>query len=211
MYSYNFEKKTIIRDKSDIRFFFKSENIYLTEKTELICFGFITLSENITFSGIVILNDGVILEQGLNLSDVQLGKNSIVRPFSVLSKVIAGEGNIFGPFCFLRDNICVDDNCIIGAHVEVTRSFIGSNVKISHHAFIGDATIEAKVIVGANVVFCNFDGKQKQNSHICSGVTLGSATLIVSPIHIGENSIIGAGSIITKNILSNQKIIQKRN
>ena len=182
----------------------------MNDGATLLCSGNITLGENITFSGNIILTEGVTVEQGSNLSNVTLDIENQIRPYSIISNVKAGKSNIFGPFCFIRDEVTVDDNCIIGAHVEIARSLIHSNVKISHHAFIGDATIESNVIVGANVIFCNFDGIKRQNSFISSGALLGSATLIISPIHVGINAIIAAGSIINKNVLPDEKVIQKR-
>ena len=210
MNSFLFEKETLIQTKEELKKHFKSDNIFLTNGANLLCSGNITLGENILFSGNVILTEGVTVEQGSNLSNVTLGNKNLIRPYSIISNLKAGQMNIFGPFCFIRDEVTVEDNCIIGAHVEITRSLIHSNVKISHHAFIGDATIESSVIVGANVVFCNFDGKERQNSFISNGVLLGSATLIISPIHVGANAIIAAGSIINKDVLPQEKVIQKR-
>ena len=210
MNSYLFEKKTLIQTKEELKKYFKSDNIFLTDGSSLLCSGNITLGENILLNGNVILTEGVTVEQGSNLSNVTLGNENRIRPYSIISNLKAGQCNIFGPFCFIRDEVTVEDNCIIGAHVEIARSLIHSNVKISHHAFIGDATIESSVIVGANVVFCNFDGKVRQNSFISTGVLLGSATLIISPIHVGKNAIIAAGSIINKNVLPEEKVIQKR-
>ena len=210
MNSFLFEKETLIHTKEELKNYFKIDNVYLTDGTNLKCSGYIKLGENITFSGNIILTEGVIVEQGSNLSNVSLGNENRIRPYSIISNVKAGKSNIFGPFCFIRDEVTIEDNCIIGAHVEVARSIIYSNVKISHHAFIGDATIESNVIVGANVVFCNFDGKERQTTFISSGVLLGSATLIISPIHVGENAVIAAGSIVNKNVLPDEKVIQKR-
>ena len=205
-----FEKETLIQTKEEVKKYFKSDNVFLNDGATLLCSGNITLGENITFSGNIILTEGVTVEQGSNLSNVTLDIENQIRPYSIISNVKAGKSNIFGPFCFIRDEVTVDDNCIIGAHVEIARSLIHSNVKISHHAFIGDATIESNVIVGANVIFCNFDGIKRQNSFISSGALLGSATLIISPIHVGINAIIAAGSIINKNVLPDEKVIQKR-
>ena len=210
MSSFLFEKETLIQTKKELKKYFKSDNIFLTDGSILLFSGNITLEENITFSGNIILREGVTIEHGANLSNVTLGNDNRIRPYSIISNVKAGQSNIFGPFCFIRDEVTVDNNCIIGAHVEIARSLIHSNVKISHHAFIGDATIEPNVIVGANVVFCNFDGKERQHSFISSGVLLGSATLIISPVHVGVNAIIAAGSILIKNVLPNEKVIQKR-
>jgi bifunctional UDP-N-acetylglucosamine pyrophosphorylase/glucosamine-1-phosphate N-acetyltransferase len=210
MNSHYFKINTLIKNKSELKFYFKTDNIYLTKDSTLNCIGNISLGENISFSGDIILKDGATIEQGSNLTNVSLGIDNNIRPYSILNSVNIGENNTIGPFCFLRENVNIENNCIIGSHVEITRSSISSNVKISHYAFIGDAIIESDVIIGASVIFCNFDGKFKQNSYIAFGVFLGSATLIISPVKRGQNAIIAAGSVITKNVLSNEKIIQKR-
>lgn len=115
-----------------------------------------------------------------------------------------------GPFCFLRDGCVVADRCILGAHVEAARSTFASGVRISHRAFVGDAEIGEDAIIGAGVVFCNYDGKGRQPSRIGARVTLGSGVLIVSPISVGDAALIAAGSTITKDVPAGARIIQKR-
>ena len=114
-----------------------------------------------------------------------------MRAYSILTGVIAGGGNLFGPFCFVRDDCVVGNDCILGAHVETTRSQFGNQVEISHRAFVGDAIIGDNVIIGAGVVFCNFDGQERQPTRVGSGVTIGSGSLLVPPVTIGDGVLIG--------------------
>ena len=111
--------------------------------------------------------------------------------------------------CFLRDSF-INNNNIVGTFVEMTRSNLNSNNRISHRAFIGDTKIFSNVIIGAGVTTCNFKNEKRLKSIIHSGSLIGSGTQLVASIKIGSNVIIGAGSVITKNIKSNLKIIQKR-
>ena len=83
-------------------------------------------------------------------------------------------------------------------------------MKISHHAFVGDANIGERTIIGAGVVFCNYDGSKRQSTWVGSGVTLGSGVLLVAPLSIGDNSLIAAGSTVTKDVQGGSKIIQRR-
>ena len=111
--------------------------------------------------------------------------------------------------CFLRDNY-INKNNIVGTFVEMTRSNLNSNNRISHETFIGDTKIFSNVIIGAGVTTCNFKNEKRLKSIIHSGALIGSGTQLIASIKIGNNVIVGAGSVITKNIKSNLKIIQKR-
>jgi bifunctional UDP-N-acetylglucosamine pyrophosphorylase/glucosamine-1-phosphate N-acetyltransferase len=135
---------------------------------------------------------------------VQLGRNNRVRPYSILSDFTAGDRNLLGPFCFLRDGCVVEDDCILGAHVETARSHFASGVKISHRAFVGDADVGKDVIIGAGVVFCNWDGQGRQAAMI------GSGSLLVPPLTVGDAAVIAAGSTVTRDVPAGGKIIQKR-
>jgi bifunctional UDP-N-acetylglucosamine pyrophosphorylase/glucosamine-1-phosphate N-acetyltransferase len=104
----------------------------------------------------------------------------------------------------------VADDCILGAHVEAARSVFGSGVKISHRAFVGDSTIGDLTVIGAGVVFCNFDGRQRQSTLIGARVTLGSGVLVIPPVSVGNDAIVGAGSVVNKDVPPGVKVIQKR-
>ena len=162
------------------------------------------------FAGHTIIADGCIIDTGSILTNVRLGLGNRVRPYSILTDVDAGSGNLFGPFCFVRDGCTVGDDCILGAHVEAARSRFASGVKISHRAFVGDATVGAGVIIGAGVVFCNWDGQGRQATAVGDGAVIGSGTLLVPPLDIGMGATIAAGSTVTKNVPAHSKLIQKR-
>ena len=83
-------------------------------------------------------------------------------------------------------------------------------MKISHHAFVGDANIGERTIIGAGVVFCNFDGSSRQSSEVGVDTLVGSGTLIVSPVSIGARVVIGAGSVVSKNIEDDERFVQSR-
>ena len=83
-------------------------------------------------------------------------------------------------------------------------------MRVSHQAFIGDASIRNNVIIGAGVVFCNFNGESRQQSKIGENVLIGSGSMIISPISIGSNSKVAAGSVVTKNINDDELYLQHR-
>lgn len=210
MHIFSFKEKTIINSEAILQELFKTKRLTLAKYSTITCIGDISFGEDTTFTGHSYFSDGVSLEKGCIISDTIIESNTNVRPYSILTKIQVGKNNLLGPFCFVRDDCNIQNDCIIGAHVEVARSKISSGVKISHRAYVGDAIIGQNTIIGANVVFCNFDGKSRQTCIVGSNVILGSGSLIISPLSIGNNTIIGAGSILTKDVSDNVKIIQKR-
>jgi len=210
MKTFVFNGDITIDDEDILRKTFKCNDLFLEEEYSILFSGKITLGSNIKFSGHSVMLDECIVDDGSIISDSIIGSHCHIRPYSIINNTKAGARNIFGPFCFIRDDCLIQDDCILGAHIEMTRSNISSNVKISHRAFIADVSIGCNVIIGAGVIFCNFDGNKKCRSNVDPNVTIGSGSIIVSPVNIGESTVVGAGSIITKNIGPNTKIIQRR-
>jgi bifunctional UDP-N-acetylglucosamine pyrophosphorylase/glucosamine-1-phosphate N-acetyltransferase len=210
MFAVPFETPTCIETQEVLQKLFRTDKIYLAP------------GARVTFEGLTILNPEVMLlgdchflgplriEQGSVLTDVRMGRENVVRAYSILSDLTAGDRNLFGPFCFIRDQCHVADDCILGAHVELARSKFGMGVKISHRAFVGDAEIADQTIIGAGVVFCNFDGQDRQATHVGMRATVGSGSLLVAPLKIGDDAVIAAGSTVTKDVLAKTKLIQKR-
>lgn len=205
-----FEQPTRIDDEKQLRKLFGTDRLSLDVSASVVFEGAIKLGSEIVFSGDCRLGGGASVGNGCILTNVDLGTENKVRPYSIMINVKAGSRNLFGPFCFIRDECIVGDDCILGSHVETARSFFASGVKISHHAFVGDANIGERTIVGAGVVFCNYDGLRRQATWVGSDVILGSGVLLVAPVSIGDNSLVAAGSTVTKDVPSGSKIIQRR-
>ena len=210
MKKFNFQKSIIIKDNFELQKIFGNENILLEDNSSLELKGFFSISQNIIFKGKCVFGNNVTIHNGSVLENVKVGSNSIIRPYSILINSNFGENNLIGPFCFVRDNTNVENYCIVGSHVEIARSFLENRVKISHQSYIGDAFIGCNTIIGAGTVFCNDDGAKSQKTVIGEKVIIGSGSMIISPRNIGSHAIIGAGSVISKDILPNTKIIQKR-
>lgn len=210
MASANFSEPTRFTDTATLQAAFGTERIELAEGASLIVHGTIELGTDILFAGACSLGRNSSVEKGSVLTAVELGDYTRVRAYSLLSELHAGPRNLFGPFCFIRDGCRVDADCILGAHVEATRSRFGARVKASHRAFIGDATVDQGTIIGCGVVFCNWDGAGRQRTHVGEEVVLGSGTLIIAPLVIGAGAVIGAGSVITRDVPAGSRIIQKR-
>jgi bifunctional UDP-N-acetylglucosamine pyrophosphorylase/glucosamine-1-phosphate N-acetyltransferase len=205
-----FERPTRIADEQRLQALFGLDRLVLEPNASVTFEGEVALDAGVVFAGHCRIGAGSRIESGSILTDVELGPHNQVRPYSILTGSKAGARNLFGPFCFLRDGCTIGDDCILGAHVEAARSAFGSGTKVSHRAFIGDAEIGEGTIIGAGVVFCNWDGAGRQRSRVGAHATIGSGALLVPPLTIGNRAIIGAGSTITRDVAPGAKIIQKR-
>ena len=151
-----------------------------------------------------------LIEQGVRVIDpnstfvqagVRVGKNTTIYPFTYINKdVIIGNNCSLGPFLHLREGTVIKDNSQVGNFLEVNRTKIGKGVRIKHFGYLGDATIEDQANIGAGVVVANFDGKSKNKTYIKKGAFVGSDTVLVAPVKVGERAVTGAGSVVTKNV-----------
>ena len=160
----------------------------------------VTIEPYVVFIGSVVIKDNIIIKSFSHLEDVKVENNVSI-----------------GPYARLRPGSILREGSRIGNFVEVKKSKIGKNSKVNHLSYIGDATIGKNVNIGAGTITCNYDGIKKSKTFIQDKVFIGSNTSLVAPITIKEQSIVGAGSVITKNInkkslaLSRSKQIEIKN
>ena len=133
-------------------------------------------------------------------SKVKIKDNAKILSFSHIEGVIINENVSVGPFCRLRPGTILEKNSKIGNFVEVKKSKIKKNSKVSHLSYIGDATIGTFANIGAGTITCNYDGVKKSKTVIGDNSFVGSNSSLVAPVKIGRNSTIGAGSVITQNV-----------
>ena len=133
-------------------------------------------------------------------SKVKIKDNAKILSFSHIEGVIINENVSVGPFCRLRPGTILEKNSKIGNFVEVKKSKIKKNSKVSHLSYIGDATIGTSANIGAGTITCNYDGFKKSKTVIGDNSFVGSNSSLVAPVKIGRNSTIGAGSVITRNV-----------
>lgn len=132
--------------------------------------------------------------------DVAIGVDTIIEPFTVIENgVTIGEECVVGPYAHLRAGAVLERHAEIGNFVEVKKSRIGPHSKAKHLSYIGDALIGEKVNIGAGTITANYDGKNKHQTVIEDGASIGSNTTIVAPAKIGKGAVTGAGSVVTKN------------
>jgi bifunctional UDP-N-acetylglucosamine pyrophosphorylase/glucosamine-1-phosphate N-acetyltransferase len=150
--------------------------------------------------------------------DTKIGKNVIINPYVVIGKKVKIGNNVIinsfshlenckienkvdiGPYARIRPGSILKEGSRIGNFVEIKKSIIEKKSKVNHLSYIGDSEIGKNVNIGAGTITCNYDGVKKSKTKIKNNVFIGSNSSLVAPVTINENSIVGAGSVITRNI-----------
>ena len=157
--------------------------------------------ETVYFSKDTKIGKNVTIEPYVVLGEkVKIQNNSKIKSFSHLENVKIENNVIVGPFARLRPGTVLKSGSRVGNFVEIKKSNLGKNSKVSHLSYIGDANIGDFVNIGAGTITCNYDGKNKNKTIIKNKVFVGSNSSLVAPVTLNENSTIGAGSVITKNV-----------
>jgi len=159
----------------------------------------VVLDVNVVLEGPVRLGSGVRVGANCVLSQVQVGRGTEIKPNCVIERAQIGEDCVVGPFSRIRPETTLHDRVHIGNFVEVKKSDVGAGSKANHLSYIGDASIGAGTNVGAGSITCNYDGVNKWRTEIGDNVFIGSGTMMVAPVRIGDGATIGAGSTITKD------------
>ena len=150
--------------------------------------------------------------------DTKIGKNVIIEPYVVIGLKVKIGNNVtiksfshlenckienkvdIGPYARIRPGVVLKSGSKIGNFVEIKKSILGINSKVNHLTYIGDSQIGKSVNIGAGTITCNYDGVKKSKTKIKDNVFIGSNSSLVAPITIEEDSVVGAGSVITKNV-----------
>ena len=131
---------------------------------------------------------------------VKIGNNVTIKSFSHLENCKVENKVEIGPYARIRPGVLLKEGSKIGNFVEIKKSTLGKKSKVNHLTYIGDTTIGKSVNVGAGTITCNYDGIKKNKTKIKDNVFIGSNSSLVAPLTIEEGSLIGAGSVITKNV-----------
>ena len=134
---------------------------------------------------------------------VKIGDNSYIKSFSHLEGTKIEKNVIVGPYARLREGTILKENTKIGNFVETKKANINKNSKVNHLSYIGDALIGKNTNIGAGTITCNYDGIKKSKTNISDNVFIGSNSSLVAPVKVDKNSVVGAGSVITKNVPKN--------
>ena len=160
-------------------------------------------------------------------NDTKIGKNVVIEPYVVISKNVKIGNNVkilsfshlegvkidnnvnIGPYSRIRPGVIIKSGLKIGNFVEVKKSTVGKGSKVNHLSYIGDTSIGSSTNIGAGTITCNYDGVKKNKTNIKDKVFIGSNSSLVAPVTINENSTVGAGSVITKNVLKKSLALER--
>ena len=161
-----------------------AETVYLSKDTKI--------GKNVIIEPFVVIG-----------SKVKIGSNVRINSFSHLEDCIISSNVSIGPYARLRPGSFLDKGSRVGNFVEIKKSKIGKDSKVNHLSYIGDTQIGKNVNIGAGTITCNYDGIKKHKTKIKDKVFIGSNSSLVAPLTLNQGSIVGAGSVITKNVKKN--------
>ena len=157
--------------------------------------------ETIFFSKDTKIGKNVIIEPYVVIGiKVKIGNNVIIKSFSHLEKCKIENKVEIGPYARIRPDTVLKEGSKIGNFVEIKKSVVGKKSKVNHLSYVGDSNIGKSVNIGAGTITCNYDGVKKNKTRIKDNVFIGSNSSLVAPVVIEQNSIVGAGSVITKRV-----------
>ena len=157
--------------------------------------------ETIFFSKDTKIGKNVIIEPYVVIgAKVKIGNNVIIKSFSHLESCKIENKVEIGPYARIRPDTILKEGSKVGNFVEIKKSTLGTKSKLNHLSYVGDSHIGKSVNIGAGTITCNYDGVNKNKTKIKDNVFIGSNSSLVAPITINSGSIIGAGSVITKNV-----------
>ena len=182
------ESGTLIRDpsKTDIR-----GQLRVSSNVEI--------DINCVFEDSVSIGENSTIGHNCYLNRCKIGKNVFIKPNTIIFGATIGDNSTVGPFARIRPGTTIKPHCNIGNFVEIKNSLIKENTKINHLSYVGDATIGKNVNIGAGAITCNYDGVNKHKTIVKDNSFIGSGSMLVAPVIIGQGSFIAAGSTITKD------------
>ena len=176
----------------------KFRNAALKKGVNLIAPETIFLSKDTKFGKNVTIEPYVVIGP-----KVKIGNKVTIKSFSHLEETIIENNVSVGPYARLRPGTVLKSGSKVGNFVETKKSKIGKNSKVSHLSYIGDTTIGENSNIGAGTITCNYYGVNKHKTEIADNVFIGSNSSLVAPVKIKKNALVGAGSVITKDVEEN--------
>lgn len=158
------------------------------------------LHPGVALLGATRVGEECVLAQGAWVRDSEIGDRAAVEPYSVLDGARLEPGSRVGPFARLRPGAVIGENARVGNFVEVKNAVLGPGAKAGHLAYLGDATVGAGANIGAGAVTCNYDGERKHETRIGKDAFVGSDTMLVAPVEVGDGATTAAGSVVTRDV-----------
>ena len=202
MASINKKKKALIEKYTQEKLRNKAMKLGVTLKSPETVF----LSADTKFGQNITIHPYVVIGQ-----KVKIGRDVEILPFSHIENATLEANVRVGPFSRIRPGSFLAKGSRVGNFVEIKKSRVGKNSKILHLSYVGDTFIGKNANIGAGTITCNYDGKKKNKTKILDGAFIGSNAALVAPVKIGKGSIVGAGSVITKNVKDKSLALTRAN
>lgn len=157
----------------------------------------------VTLGGSCQIGQDVHIGQGAVIRDSIIGDHTRVLPHCVLQGARVGARCVVGPFARLREGTCLKDSVHVGNFVETKKALLQEGAKANHLSYLGDVRVGARTNIGAGTITCNYDGYRKSHTDIGSDVFIGSDVALVAPVQVGDRAIVGAGSVVVRDVPAN--------
>ncbi|MGC9317389.1 MAG: bifunctional UDP-N-acetylglucosamine diphosphorylase/glucosamine-1-phosphate N-acetyltransferase GlmU, partial [Armatimonadota bacterium] len=146
------------------------------------------------------VGSGCEIRGQVTLRSATIGDRVLLRDHTVIDESEVGDESQVGPFSLLRGHSTVGAGCKVGSSAEMNRAHLGDRSKMQHFSYLGDATVGEDCNIGAGAITCNYDGFDKHQTTIEDGVFIGSDTILIAPVTVGEGAYTAAGSVITRDV-----------
>ena len=163
----------------------------------------VIIMPNVQIWGKSKIGSGSMIGSGSILTNAKIGRNVNVIAYAVIENSELKDNSKAGPFCYIRENSCLESRAFAGKFVELKNSHIGENSKVPHLSYMGDATLGHDVNIGAGSITCNYDGTHKNKTFIGDNCFIGSDTMFVAPVELEDGAATAAGSVITQAVPAN--------
>ena len=153
----------------------------------------------VVLEGDVEIGENCTIGQNTRIKDSIIGNGTSIQSSVILESKVGNETSV-GPFAYLRPNSEIGNHCKVGDFVEIKNSKLDDGAKAAHLTYVGDSDVGKKVNLGCGVVFVNYDGSKKYRSVVEDGAFIGCNVNLVSPVHVGKDAYVAAGSTITNDV-----------
>ncbi|MCS6874825.1 MAG: bifunctional UDP-N-acetylglucosamine diphosphorylase/glucosamine-1-phosphate N-acetyltransferase GlmU [Pyrinomonadaceae bacterium] len=166
-----------------------------------------TIYPNVSIEGVTEIGEGCVIRSGTRISNSRIGRNVEILDNCLIVDSEIADDCIIGPMAHIRGKTKLERKVKIGNFVELKKTTIGEGSKASHLSYLGDATIGTNTNIGAGTITCNYDGRQKHPTIIGNDVKIGSDTMLVAPVKVGDGAVTGAGSVVIEDVPSDSLVV----
>ena len=185
--------------------FIDPKNSYISERANI---GRDTvIYPNVTIEGESEIGDGCLIRSGTRITNSRIGRGVEILDNCVITDSEVSDSCTIGPMAHLRGHARMEEKAKVGNFVELKKTILGRGSKANHLTYLGDATIGEKTNIGAGTITCNYDGKNKHATSIGNNVKIGSDTMLIAPIKVGDGAVTGAGSVVNKDVEANKLVV----